>query len=388
MKKLTSHNQMNKIAKSALAIVLAGTFTLSPSLAFATDSTTNTNDLDTVDLQKVMDIDTNAETTVNNEVTEKESQTSAEEAPEKPSLLPGDFFYFTKLAFEKVKLALTFNDMKEAGLLAQYASERLAEAESLFLSGEETLALQSIEEAVNYIQNSDDIVEEESPTDESMEEPIGQESPADETVTVDDKVAEGDQTEGEDSVVVEDEALTNDETAIEEVKNLLSQNIIALTAAMEKVQNPKAKAALQKNIDKSYKKLAKKIQKWEKHYADKIEKEENHVREVVENEDIVSETEITNNVEVDLNEPALDVNLENSTESHTAIPVVVPTEGEKVTKEVVKTERKAAKEEIKQVKEQKKQEIKQQRMVAKQDAKQDKQEMKKAKHENKSKEKH
>ena len=36
---------------------------------------------------------------------------------------------------------------------------------------------------------------------------------------------------------------------------------------MEKVKNPVAKAALEKNIKKSYAKLAKKIAKWESKYG-------------------------------------------------------------------------------------------------------------------------
>ena len=49
-----------------------------------------------------------------------------------PTLVPGDFFYFTKMALEKIKLTLTFNDVKEAKLLSTYATKRLAEAEVLF----------------------------------------------------------------------------------------------------------------------------------------------------------------------------------------------------------------------------------------------------------------
>lgn len=42
MKKLTSHKQMNKIAKRAFALVLAGTFMFSSSIAFAEESSPNT----------------------------------------------------------------------------------------------------------------------------------------------------------------------------------------------------------------------------------------------------------------------------------------------------------------------------------------------------------
>ena len=54
---------------------------------------------------------------------------------------------------------------------------------------------------------------------------------------------------------------------------MMAQNIVALKAALEHVKNPKARASLEKNIDKSYAKLAEKLDKIEKHLAKKEEKE-------------------------------------------------------------------------------------------------------------------
>ena len=50
-----------------------------------------------------------------------------------------------------------------------------------------------------------------------------------------------------------------EDESLAEVEEMVSQNILSLQAAMEKVKNPVAKAALEKNIKKSYAKLAKKL---------------------------------------------------------------------------------------------------------------------------------
>ncbi len=59
-----------------------------------------------------------------------------------PSLLPGDFFYFSKILLEKIQLALTIDDVKEAKLIAEYAGERLSEAKALFADGNEEAAVE------------------------------------------------------------------------------------------------------------------------------------------------------------------------------------------------------------------------------------------------------
>lgn len=138
---------------------------------------------------------------------------STNETVESPSLLPGDFFYFTKILMEKIHLALTSDDVKEAKLVAEFATERLAEAEALFAEGNEQAALETMKTAIENIEN------------------------ADEQVSIIDQEAA--------------EEVVEDETELGEVKEVLSQNIIALTSAMEKVKNPVAKAALKKNIEKA-----------------------------------------------------------------------------------------------------------------------------------------
>lgn len=174
---------------------------------------------------------------------------STNETVESPSLLPGDFFYFTKILMEKIHLALTSDDVKEAKLVAEFATERLAEAEALFAEGNEQAALETMKTAIENIEN------------------------ADEQVSIIDQEAA--------------EEVVEDETELGEVKEVLSQNIIALTSAMEKVKNPVAKAALKKNIEKSNTKLAKKMEKWEKKQkkTNEIIQEETVSTEIIEESD-------------------------------------------------------------------------------------------------------
>lgn len=227
MMKFLSNKEMNKITKSTLALVLAGTFTFSTTNAFANESDAKTNEeaYQTIELPNNVTKDTKV-----NNLNEDASKENNEELNKTaaPSLVPGNFFYFAKITIEKIKLAFTFNQEKEAKILAEYAAERLSEADVLFKNGKEQEATELIEKAIENMSNVD---------------------------------------KGEVDVVVDDK-----EDSLNEVNELLSQNIIALKAALEKIKNPVAKAALQKNIEKSYAKLAKKIAKIDKKYE--LEKEE------------------------------------------------------------------------------------------------------------------
>jgi hypothetical protein len=272
LKKLKSHKEFNKIAKGALAIVLAGTVTFSATNAFAEETTGQAK----VEQEQIPTIDLSA--------------TGALETQETPSLLPGDFFYFTKILFEKLTLALTVNEVKEAKLIADYASERLAEAEALFASGDEEAALETMKAAIEYMKNVDQMVE-----DQKFDEDVVESKEEVEATVADDK-AIGEETTDE---------VSEDEAGLEDVEAALSQNIIALTAAMEKVKNPVAKAALQKNMDKSYAKLSKKLKKWEEKQQKKEAKkglsEETETTEAVSEEskgDSTSETTPIANTEV------------------------------------------------------------------------------------------
>lgn len=353
MKKL-SNQEMKKIAKSTLALVLAGTFTFSP-IAMAEE---NTSEYETVDLQ-----------TVNPEEIEDAKTQVDELAETNPSLIPGDFFYFAKIALEKIKLAFTFDKAEEAELLATYAAERLAEASELFAAGKEDEALEVIETAVEYMENSQVIVDEETSNDEGEKEEetkTEEGTDSDEGTDSEDETnseADKEEAESDGDVVVEEPSAEEDaeveedvtENPYEEIEGMLKQNVIALKAAMQHVGNDTARAALQKNIDKTYEKMAKKLAKLEEKYAEKPE-EEKETTEPVVVEPVESDLKPADQVEEPTEAPADETM--PADDDTTVVPVVAPANSvkeqakqqKKVEKAAVKQERKAAKQEVKQQK--------------------------------------
>ncbi|ESU32765.1 hypothetical protein G3A_09635 [Bacillus sp. 17376] len=360
MKKL-SNQEMKKIAKSTLALVLAGTFAYSP-VAMAED---NNPEVETIELQNVSPEEF------------EEAKTQVDELEEtNPSLIPGDFFYFAKIALEKIRLAFTFDNAKEAELLATYAAERLQEAGALFAEGKEDEALEVIEAAVQYMENSQEIVDEEvseeevadteegtdaedgTTSDENTEETDSEESTEDGEEPADDVAAEesGDE-DTEEDVVSED--------PFEEIEGMLRQNIIALKAAMEHVGNENARAQLQKNIDKTYAKMAKKLAKLEEKYAEKpVEEEDTQTTEPVELEPVVEPDLLPADETPVVEEPEETMPVNDDT---TVVPVV----SQKVEKEKGKQERKAQKAVEKQERKEAQQQKKEEKHQAKQDKKQE-----------------
>lgn len=300
MKKQTSHRQLNKMAKGALAVVLAGSFTFTASQAFAAETTNQQDQYETVDLQSGTNpaANTTAQTT---------------QTQDSPSLLPGDFFYFAKTAFEKIQLALTFDDVKEAKLLAGFASERLAEAHALFASGDQETAIKTINQALKEMKDADTIVDSQKTTDQvnnDQKETDQQSSNTDET-------KKGNEQSNPDQIKTDDQ--TNSETSkddqeVSAVKDTLTHNIVALNAAMEKVKNPVAKAALQRNIDKTYAKLAKKLAKANAHLAKKqAMKAESGTEQTPvhtdENTNVTADTSVTTNSGVENTDASRNVNI-------------------------------------------------------------------------------
>jgi hypothetical protein len=167
------------------------------------------------------------QTTLDETVTE-EDQSIQEEAP---SLVPGDFFYFVKIMAEKIRLAVTFDDYKEAKLLADYAAERIAESKALLADGKTDEAAELLKEAVA--------------TQEQASEQL---------------------TDSE--AVTEAEATDTDGTA--EVK--LLNNVNGLLNALGNVENETAQLAIMNNLQKSYAKLDKKLTKLEEKDAKFAEK--------------------------------------------------------------------------------------------------------------------
>lgn len=171
---------------------------------------------------------------------DEETDVNQEDEKDITSLLPGDFFYFTKKLLENVQLALTFNEVKEAELLAGFAEERIKEAEALLAQGEEDLANEILQEAIeqqelalakyDQVQSSE---EEEPATEETTE------------VFEDDAIQE----------------LAPADPVRAALEEKFAANLTALQTALEKVENPKAREALAKIIIKAEKKFEEKINK-------------------------------------------------------------------------------------------------------------------------------
>ncbi|MBT2678323.1 hypothetical protein J7E38_04880 [Bacillus sp. ISL-35] len=393
MKKL-SNQEMKKIAKSTLALVLAGTFTFSP-VAMAEE---NHSDLETVEMQNVSP----------EEIEEAKSQ--VEELEEiNPTLIPGDFFYFAKIALEKIKLAFTFDQAEEAELLAAYASERLAEAGALFAEGKEEEALKVIEAAVQYMETTQDIVDQETSNDaeedlaseagtvseEDGEDKEAEESAEEEVEPADDADAVEQTDEDTDEATDEEEVVENEdddavsEDPFEEIEGMLRQNIIALKAAMEHVGNENARAQLQKNIDKTYAKMAKKLAKIEEKYGEKpAEEDQNDQVEPIELEPVVEPDLLPADETPETEDDVVKVEETMPADDDTAVAAPVKAQKEKAKQErkaekaAVKQERKEAKQQVKEEKRQAKQVKKEEKHQAKQGKKEEKKTHNKAQHGN------
>ncbi|SHS99727.1 Uncharacterised protein [Mycobacteroides abscessus subsp. abscessus] len=316
----------NKITKSAFAFVLAGSLSLTATTAFAEENEKNES-------QVVEETVTNEETNTNEEVISLDDALVDENTDkvEEPKLLPGDFFYFAKTVLEKIQLILTFDDVKEAKLLAELATVRLAEAEALFSAGQEEEALAVMEKALENLSVAEETVSENTDaTEETTEEEVDPTEATEEDVDATIEIVENDE-------VVEE---------TEDVEKQISQNIIALTAAMEKVKNPVAKASLKKNIEKSYEKLAKKMAKLEEK-ASKEESEEVTPVET-ENETTTEETGLTVVDEPTTEEEVVEENTEvvatPAPAAKATNQVKVDQAQKKAEKQVVKQEKKAEKE--------------------------------------------
>jgi colicin import membrane protein len=156
---------------------------------------------------------------------------------EAPSLLPGDFFYFVKTMMEKMELALTFNDVEKAKLLAEFTENRINEAKALLEKGETQSAREVLEKAL-----------------QQQEEAL--------------KTYEKSQKEDrKDTEQKDKETATNIDALRKQLEEKFSKNILALQAALEKVKNPRAKEVLARNIEKAKEKLEakmeKRLTKWE-----------------------------------------------------------------------------------------------------------------------------
>lgn len=387
---------MNKLTKSTLSLAVAGMFAFSSTAAFATETDENNEN---AGLEVVAPETENSTTGIDTEVTNEETTTETEAdevAVEAPSVLPGDFFYFAKIALEKIKLAFTINEEKEAKLLATYAAERLAEAEALFANGEEEKAIETLQTALTNLDSAsefvvedeevtEDVVEEDSTEVVVEEEEVTEETTSEETVTeetVEDEAAtEEEVTETDENATTEETEADDSENtestddSLQEVEKLISQNIIALKAALSHVKNPVAKAALERNIEKSYAKLAKKLEKLNKKLAELEETSEEQEVEITEETgtglDVVTDVEMEeDNTEAVEGSVVVDETQEDSQSDETVVKAIKQEQKESI---------KEVKQELKEVKKQVKAEEKESKKAEKLEKKQEKAENKNTK---------
>ncbi|MCR2806667.1 DUF5667 domain-containing protein [Paenibacillus soyae] len=217
---------------------------------------------DEAETQPSVATDAAATTSTTEQTTTTDLTSTTEVEQETPSLLPGDFFYFIKTMYERIQLAAASGDLDEAILLAQFAKERLAESAALYKEGKAELAEETLQRALAQQQQAVDAAASAETTDSNVEEeaaesttpastPAAESTDATATSVSEDQPAED---------VNEEEEEADTEQA-DKVKSSLQHNIVALTAALEKVKNPQAQSSLLKNITKSFAKLEKKLTK-------------------------------------------------------------------------------------------------------------------------------
>ncbi|WP_201715213.1 DUF5667 domain-containing protein [Rossellomorea arthrocnemi] len=357
----------SKIMKTSLAVLVASSISLPSSIAFAN---TNDENFDSIKMEQENST-SNKDVVVNDEAMLDSAKNEVErlkESTESPSLLPGDFFYFAKLAIEKIQLAFTMDDAKEAKLLAGYAAERLAEVEALFKDGKQEKAIDALNNAIEMIQQSEDqwsdndesdkdsTDEASIETDSDMKDESKMEKETDDTTSEDATVEDSVKEEEANSDDYETTEKSDEMTKMEEMR---AQNILSLKANLEKVKNPKAKAALQRNIEKSYMKLAEKLAKLEEKVTRTAEEKESEEKESEEIKLNNTKTAIKESSSVKIEKHAVegtsDVQTPETTEvrEETASPVKEHVETREIKNEW-KSQHKEAKKEAKEARKQEK----------------------------------
>jgi hypothetical protein len=303
-------NMKNFIIKGSLITLLASSSVLTGLATFAhAEGTTSTTEItESIDLQTNTDVQAKDDIEGSFETGVKGS-TDADVDSENSeiSLLPGDFFYFFKVMIEKLQVSLTFDDKEKAILLAEFAAERIAEAEALLEQGNEELALDVIEKAVLTIQNSEEFgvaVENDASATTEQETVVEEEATEENLEETEIPVDEGETTREEDTSN-EDESVEESDDSLEAE---IAQNIIALTLAMEKVRNPVAKAALARNIERSLAKIEARLAKLEANTEDEI-----HELDKESEVEIVADAESEIDTETDLKTVALETSSEVDT---------------------------------------------------------------------------
>ncbi|XZF76133.1 DUF5667 domain-containing protein [Bacillus sp. AL-1R] len=187
---------------------------------------------------------------------ENETVSPTDTKEEAPALVKGDFFYFVKTTVEKIQLLLTTNKVKEAELLSKFAQERIHEARELIKEGKEDLAKETIKEALGKIEVAQGQLDSKQPTATE---------PADDSTKVENEEQDKAKTEKEHVEKHDKQKLTKEQKEIAKVQHHLNNNLLVLANVLDQVKNPKAKAAIAKNIEKSFNKISERLEKVLKH---------------------------------------------------------------------------------------------------------------------------
>jgi hypothetical protein len=275
-----SMKQVNKIVSILTSGLLVSTLIFTVGTGKAVANGTPDSELPVVQVETSTETTPTVETTTTlpdsgestNEPESKEASTEVVDTTDQteesmPTLIPGDFFYFVKIMTEKIRLAVTFNEFKEAQLLAEYAAERIAEANVLIKNGKTDEAAALLNAAITTQEQAEEkLSESESGNEEDV---VTEGATTQETVSI-----EGTET-GQQEALVQEDAEQLPEVDLVQAK--LATNIDSLLMVLSKVENPKAQQALMKNIQKSFEKLDKKIGK-RNEVITKIEKKMNEIQ--------------------------------------------------------------------------------------------------------------
>ncbi|WP_088012568.1 DUF5667 domain-containing protein [Gottfriedia acidiceleris] len=198
---------------------------------------------------------------------ENDTVSSTDQKEEAPALVKGDFFYFVKTTVEKIQLLLTTDKVKEAELLSDFAQERIHEARELIKEGKEDLAKQTIKEALGQMENAQGQLDDKLPTvtepttSETTTESTVTTKPAEDSTDVEKEDQEKAETEKENVEKHEKQKLTKEQKEITKIQHHLNNNLLVLANVLDQVKNPKAKAAIAKNIEKSFNKISERLEK-------------------------------------------------------------------------------------------------------------------------------
>ncbi|MBU9711326.1 DUF5667 domain-containing protein [Evansella tamaricis] len=192
---------------------------LLPIASFAEDS----SDIPSVDLSQLLE----------------ENDISVEEIQQVQRIIPGSFFHFVYEAMESLQFKLALSDYGKAHLLAQFTQERLDTANTLLKGGMFEEAESVVEDALNHYLLSKEY---------TSEVPYDVVNNGEVVLTEEDSSVE------EHEIIVEEEMAEDLEgEAIDDV--VPHPSILSLLQNIKKIDNPKAVAALTRNVERKLRKM-------------------------------------------------------------------------------------------------------------------------------------